>query len=273
MSESDLKNQQKESMKEHGDYHEFIKSAVADRSYFKDGLDWYMLNYVNPVVDRTIMVVVSVFASVALYFLVQIISSAFPLVEEVPVVIRDYDASIYRPKIYDLYERYGHENVQNVDEAVSRYLLTNYVVERESFDFRDSNVGRVNAKFSKIKNNSSFAEYKNFQIFMSRDNANSPINSFGRNIYQTVKVTGVEFLRNENTGYERFKAMFRTNIPKKANIKFSTFLHKMNSDGKMVSKRQDYLVKVDFSFAGLDRNAKKGVLNFVVNEYKLFKVK
>ncbi len=270
MEQNPHENQQQEQLEE---YFDFVKKSVDDGSYFKDALDWYMLRYVNPVVDRTFMAIVSIFAAVSLYFLVQIISNTFPLVEEVPVVIRDYDASVYRPVISELRDP-KDQSIKNVDEAVAKYLLSIYVDDRESFDFRASEVSDVNIKFNRIKNNSSYSEYKNFQNFMSRDNASSPINNFGRNIYRTTKIESVDFLRNSpKNQYEKLKWLFGSKIPTEVEIKFKTETHSFDENSVEKIESENYLAKMQFSFAGLDREAKSGVLNFVVNEYKLYKIK
>lgn len=271
--QQDLKKAQENNPELFEEHFKHLKEDVENGQYFKDCLAWYMFKYVNPIVDRVVMSVASVIAFICLYFLYQIISNALPLVEEVPIVIRDHDMALYRPMIYDLYDK-EDKNIENVDEAVAKYLLVNYVRARESYDFRNSEVSAVNEKFTRIKNNSSFTEYKNFQLFMSRENANSPINNFGKNIYQTTEITSVEFMRSApKDNYEKLKWLFSNKIPNEAGIKFSTTTYFVDSNGEKKQVQENYLAKVKFNFAGLDRNAKAGVLNFVVNEYRLFKVR
>lgn len=270
--QSDFRKAHKNNKEQLDQYFEFIKAEVENGGYFKDALDWYMLRYVNPMVDRAIMVVVSLIAAISLYFLSQIISNAFPLVEEVPVVIRDYDMSLYRPVIKKL-KKDQDLTIKTSDEAVAKYLLTSYISDREAYDFRKGEVKSVNQKFNRVKNNSSFAEYKNFQLFMSRDNADSPINNFGRNIYKDIEITSFEFVREApKNRYQKLKSLFSNRIPTQANVKFRAKTYFKDKEGKYQSESQDYLAKIKFNFSGLDRNAKSGVLNFVVNEYKLYRV-
>jgi type IV secretory pathway component VirB8 len=266
----DNKTQQEQELDE--EYLELIKESFESGAYFKDSLDWYFLRYVNPIVDRSLMIMVSLIAAISLYFLFQIISHAFPLVEQVPIVIRDHDTSIYRPIIHELRAK-NDESVKNVDEAVAKYLLTNYVKERESFDFRDSDVSEVNQKFNRVKNNSTLLEYRNFQAFMSRDNAESPVNFFGKNIYKTVKIQAVNFIRSASEDkMGKFTNFFSNEVPKKAEITFLVTTHKINEAGDEVSESQSFIAKIDFDFKGVNREAKSGVLRFIVNDYKLFKI-
>lgn len=268
-----FKKAQKNNKDQLDEYFQQVKEEVESGEYFKDSLDWYMSRYVNPLVDRTIMIVVAIIATISLYALYQIINSAFPLVEEVPVVIRDYDMSRYRPMISEIRDRQDPE-IRNSDEAVAKYLLLTYINDRESYDFRDSKVSDVNRKFNRVKNNSSYNEYNSFQEFMSRENADSPINNFGKNIYKTTEILSFKFMRDESkNGYEKIKWLFGAKIPSKAEIRFATKTHYINADGKKAVDTENYLARIDFTFGGLDRDAKTGILNFVVNQYKLFRIK
>jgi len=266
----ELKEKDEEAFNE---YFTFIKNSVNSGEYFRDSLDWYMLKYINPICDRVLMIFFAIIASVSLYFLIQIISSAFPLVEKIPVVIRDHDQSLYRPLIYSIKEK-SDAGAINADEAVARYLIKNYIIERESFDFRKSEVGSINEKFIKIKNNSSFAEYKNYQLFMSKDNSSSPINFFGKNIFQETRIDSFSFIRSQyQNSYDRLKNFFSIKIPNEAEVKFTTITYKRDAEDNLISEKNHYLAKIRFNFAGIDKKAEPGVINFVVNEYKLFKVK
>ncbi len=254
------------------EYNEFVKSSVADGTYFKDALDWYLSRYVNPLCDRTIMIFVAIAAVFSLYFLWQIIGFAFPLVQKVPVVIKADDQSRYTPYIRPLKDR-NDKTITTVDESVAKYLLTVYVEERESYDYRKSDVNEVTQKFNRIKNISSFAEYKNFQAFMSKDNPDSPTHNFGHNVYRTVTVDSVNFIKpKQQDYYQKIQKFLISEIPTEAEIKFSTITRTINDDGTR-EVRENYLAKVIFNFTGLDRNAKSGKINFMVSNYKLFRVK
>ncbi len=265
-------NQLSDEGAEEKEYYEFVRNSAQDGSYFKDALDWYMTRYVNPSCDRTIMVFVAIIAIFSLYFLVQIINYAFPLVQKVPVIIRASDESLYTPFIHPLKDSRDKSGT-TVDEAVAKYLLAVYVNQRESYDYRKSDVNDVNLKLTQMKNNSSSGEYKNFQAFMSKDNADSPINNFGRNIYRTTEVRSVTFIKNDSQDYyQKLRAFLAIKLPVEAEIRFVTITKSVDENGKK-ELRENYLAKVAFDFAGLDRNAKSGNIDFAVNNYKLFKIK
>lgn len=273
MTEKGLEELRKEDKEQLDEYFEFIKNSVKDKSYFKDAMDWYYLRYVKPLCDRTLMGFTAIIAATSLYFLAQIISNTFPLVEQVPIVIRDHDSSIYRPVIHELKDK-NLKGIANVDESAAKYLVSTYVIDRESYDYRKSEVKDVNIKFSRVKNVSSYGEYKNFQLFMSKDNAESPLNNFGRDVYRTTEISSVVFAATKPKNYiSQLKTLFSTKIPSEAEIRFTTTTHIAKMDGGEDQIKENFLAKVKFDFAGIDRNAKSGILNFVVNDYKLYKIK
>jgi len=272
MEQDSLKHEAESEEAQEKEYFDSIRNSAQEGSYFKDALDWYMVRYVNPFCDRTIMFFVAIIAVFSLYFLVQIFDYAFPLVQKVPVVIRAEDQSLYSPFIHPLKDQ-RDKSITTVDEAVAKYLLAVYINQRESYDYRKSDVNDVNLKLTQMKNNSSSTEYKNFQTFMSKDNPDSPINNFGQNIYRTTEIQSVTFLKNDSQDYyQKLRALLVTKLPVEAEIRFVMVTKSVDENGKK-ELRENYLAKVVFDFSGLDRNAKSGNINFVVNNYKLFKVK
>lgn len=257
------------------EYLDSVKKSAADGSYFKDGLDWYMVRYVNPLCDRTIMIFVAIASLISLYCLYIIIDTAFPLVKKVPVIVRAKDQSLYLPYISPLKDKNDKTPI-TVDEAIAKYLLGIYVKDRESYDFRSGDIEDVNTKFARIKNNSSSLEYKNFQALMSKDNETSPINNFGLNVYRTVEIQSVVFITKEETKadyYSKLKNFLVAKIPTQAEVRFTQITKTVLENGVADEQRENYLARIDFNFAGADRDAKTGVLDFTVNNYKLYKIK
>jgi len=262
----------KEESEQLAEYHSFVKESAIDGTYFKDALDWYLLRYVSPLCDRTIMLFVAIIGAISLFFLIQIIDGLFPLVEKVPIVIRSKDQSLYTPFIKTL--RSEQNKGLSVDDAIAKYLLSIYVNDRESYDYRKSEVEDVNRKFNRLKNTSSYGEYKNFQLFMSKDNANSPLNEFGHNIYRTVEIKDVTFVTNQQKDYYlKLKTFFSSVLPTEAEVRFTMVIHNFDEGNNEKTSRENYLAKIKFNFSGADRNAKTGIMNFAVNSYKLYKIK
>jgi len=269
----------KEKNEEAQEYFEFIKNSTRDGSYFKDALDWYLFRYVSPICDRTLLLFGSMVAAVVLYFLIQLVQSAFPLVVQEPIFIRSVDQTQYFPNLIDTKPKKGKEGydpeVKTVDEAYAKYLLSYYVKDREGYDFSKAEVEDVNKKFNHMRSLSSASEYRNFQAIMSKDNPNSPILNFGLNVTKTVEIDSVKFTRKEGGDFaSKARIYLSSNIPTEAEIRFTTITKTVDEDSQNItSTKERYLAKINFTFDGVNKDAKSGPLNFAVNSYTLYKVK
>ena len=250
------------------EYNDFIKASVADGSYFSDARDWYILRYVYPVCERTILFFIAIFAAAIAYILAQTILSSLPIKQEVAVVIRPKDQSRYFPVIKKLKDSV---ELENIDQAVAKYLLTEYIRKREGYDFRKTNLEALNNQLKYIKNNSSLQEYTNFQSFLSKDNKGSPINYFGKDFQRLVDIESVTFLRpNVGTLIDKARDFVKVEVPNEASIKYR-IATKINSTD---ISNERYLVKIRFKFSGIDAKKKPdSKLDFMVIGYKIYKIK
>jgi len=253
---------------EQQEYNDFVKSLVRDGSYFKDARDWYIFRYVQPVCERTMLFFITIISGFVTYVLVMTILNSLPIKQEVAVIIRPKDQSLYFSVITPLRDS---AELKNIDEAVSKYLLTEYIKKREGYDFRRTNIEALNNQMNYIKNNSSIQEYRDFQAFLSKNNPNSPITYFGRDFQRLVDVKSVEFLQPKtDTLIDTARYFVASDLPSNANIKY-TITTKVNS---IATSTQQYLVKINFKFSGV--NSKKSSdsnLDFTVISYKVYKIK
>ncbi len=276
----------KENPEELSECFDFVRASVKDGSYFKDGLNWYFFRYVNPFCERTILVVATMVAIVVSYCLIQMISGAFPLVEKLPIIIAAGDESQYFPSLVPLKPqpktpgaaRYYDPAITTVDEAVAKYLVSIYVADREGYDYSKSEIEDINTKFNRLKNTSSAPEYREFQLYMSKDNPDSPIHNFGQDVAKTVTVQSVKFPKKEPKDFAaKAKDFLSTKIPSEAEVRFFTSLKTKDDAGEIKEEKEKYVAKINFAFSGVvkeDKNKteKKQPLNFVVTSYKLYKV-
>lgn len=258
---------------------EHIKNKVEDGSYFADALDWYFFRYVNAICDRTILIVGGLIAAIVFYFLIEMINSAFPLKVEEPIFIRSYDQSLYFPNLLHLKPKVGEagydKNIKTVDQAVLKYLISTYIKDREGYDFSEAEVGDVNLKFAHIKNISSEMEYRKFQLFMSKDNQESPIHDFGLNVKKKIEIKSVKFITKQASNFANRAIDFITGkVPSQAEVRFVATTTKTNENEEINTSLQEYLVKISFTFNGITKPEPtiRNVIKFVVNDYQLFKV-
>jgi type IV secretion system protein VirB8 len=253
---------------EQKEYNDFIKASVADGSYFQDARDWYILRYVYPICERTMLFFIASFAGVIFYIISTTILASLPIKQEVAIVIRPTDQSKYFPVIKKLKDSV---DLQNVDEAVSKYLITEYVKKREGYDFRKTDLEALNKQLKYVKNNSSLQEYSNYQNFLSKSNDDTPIKYFGRDFQRIIDIESVIFVRqNLGTLVEKARDFVKYDVPSEVSVKYrvTTKINSINTSS------QRYLVKIKFKFSGVDteKNSDRK-LDFMVIGYKIYKIK
>ncbi len=268
---------QKDSAEENNEYFNFIKSSVEDGSYFKDGLNWYFFRYVTPICDRTLLIFGAIVAAVVLFSLVQMVKSAFPLVEKIPIFISAQDQSVSFPNLINLKPKKGKKDydqkIETVDEAVLKYLIITYVKNREGYDFSKAEVDDVNEKFNRIRNTSSSDEYGLFQSLMSKNNPNSPIKDFGQNVKKSIKIESIQLIKDRPQNFANQAREFLLNkIPTQAQVYFVATTKREASNSEIKEESERYVAKISFVFDGVKKD-NKSPLKFLVKKYKLFIIK
>lgn len=254
------------------EYSKIIKESIESGDFYKESIKWYIFQYIRPIVDRNNMILFFLIGAFTTYILYTMINDTFPLVEEFPVIIKEKNTSLYNPVIKKL-KNSEEDKKLSVDEAILKTLITNYIKNRESFDFSDANVDDVNKKFNQIKNNSSFLEYKNFQQLMDKSNPSSPIVFFGKVVKKTIEIKDLKFISRSKRG-NFISKFFTASIPEKAEVKFSSKIIATNQDNKSQEKSQNYFVKISFDYQEVDRdNSDLRRIGFIVKKYELFEVK
>lgn len=257
-------------------YLDFVKESIEEGSYFKDATNWYFFRYLSPICDRTMLLFGFIIAVIVTFFLYEMIKSAFPLVEEKPIFILEKDASIYFPHLIALKPKKGEvgydRNLETVDEAILKYLIKSYIIERESFDFSDANIAEVNRKFNYLQSTSSARQYQLFQMIMGKENPESPINFFGKPVTKTVEIESIKLIKKEYKGFvDQAKYFLTHDIPTEAEIRFVVITKRAITKEDIKESRERFLSKISFSFDGVLKE-KKDKLNFIVSQYRLFKI-
>jgi len=267
----------KENDEEALEYLHSVKSHVENGGFFKDSLSWYFFKYLTPICDRTLLVFGACISMVVLFLLYEMVKISFPLVEEKPIFVSAKDPSLYFPNLIHLKPKEGElgydRNVETVDEAVLKYLVGFYVENRESFDFSEAKVEDVNKKFEYLRQLSTAEEFKRFQAVMSKDNPESPINFFGKNVIKYIKIESIKMIKEESDNVAiRAKDFIISKIPTSAEVRFVLTTRVFASKIDYKEKSQRYLAKMRFRFGGISVNSKDKKLDFSVNSYRLFRI-
>lgn len=204
-------------------YYSDIKTNIDSGKYFKDAFDWYSFRYVYQICDRAYLVMISILLLSLIYVVKSMSDSLFPLVVSQPIFVSATKNPDLVQRIVKLKPRKGEPNfdpfVENFDDSIIKYLLKNYVINREKFDFKDGRVEEINKKFNRIKSTSNFREFKNFQKYMSKDNPSSPIKLFSKNAYRDVIISEVKFYRPNPKNFAEKIVFFIANaIPYESDV-------------------------------------------------------
>ena len=251
------------------EYKESVKFAMDSGNYFKDAFSWYNIVYIKPMVDRTMLIFAFIISIIIIYNVIQLILALLPLKENVYIAIKEKDLSKYQTLIYDLSK---NEEAKTTNEDILRYLLINYVKERESHNYKTANVNDMNHKLKVIENNSSGDVFNEFQTFMSRNNVGGPYYFFGKDVETTVTIDSFKFIRIERSSFfSKVKDYFNVELlPVRAEI---TYTLNTQIGSKITSQKRKAVIS--FEFSGVEFDKKTGnylPIKFKVTSYKNYNI-
>ncbi|MDA7704859.1 VirB8/TrbF family protein [Rickettsiales bacterium] len=251
-------------------YNDYVTTMVEKKMFFKDSVNYYLLSYISPKCHRTFLIIILLFTSSILYILSEEIIKLLPIKQPLPIMVNAKDSSIYYPAIKSLRKPYDTD-VISINEMVARYLIENYITQRESYDFRTANINDINNKLEFIRNNSSSKEYRNFKKYFDRTNPLSPVRFFGKDSYNKVDIISVAFEKEENKNLLKIAQDFLyISLAKEAvvNYKITRYIGNKTS----VTKKK---ARIFFSFSGINKKSGtlKKELDFTVNNFINLKVK
>lgn len=259
-------------------YNDFIKQSVGSGQFFKDSLDWYLFKYVTPICDRAFLIVCIIILSSTLYIIKEINDAVFPLTSAQPIYIPARNNDNFLPRIVKLKPKPTETNydpeIKTFDDSILKYLLINYVKDREEFDFSKGKIEDVNRKFNHIKATSKLREYKNFQSIMSRDNKNSPMQYFGKEARRTVKIKSIKFYRQQPQNLAQNILFFIISpIPTEVDVEFDANFSIIDDEGNLKNTNEQLLAKIRYEYQPVLLNNKQSSISFNVSQYALYRVK
>lgn len=251
-------------------YKKSIKTSVENGSYFRDAFSWFSVAYLRTIVDRSFFIFMSIMGVMIIYFVIIIINMILPLKEDIYITIKENDLTKYKTNIYDISE---NKDAETTDEHILRYLITNYVKNRESHNYKQANINDINNKLNVIQNTSSSDVFSEFKYFMSSENSNGPYYYFGKNIETSVTVDSFDFVRIQRKKIlDKVIDYFNIKLlPIKADVYYTLTIQV--GDNISYEKRR---ASVSFKFTGPELNKetnKYSPIKFLITEYKNYNVR
>jgi type IV secretory pathway component VirB8 len=168
-----------------------LKELIASGDYYNHALVWYYQKYIDPFAQRAYYLILAIVMSICAYLVIDIYFSEARRIQLPFPIYTDSDLD-ERNNIIALK---GDHN--NIDRAVARYLLTNYVTARETYDkslFEESNWSALQKNMRAFSSLKVYAQYRDYIDIQS--NANSPLLAFSRGNRRTIEVKDINFIND-----------------------------------------------------------------------------
>lgn len=178
-----------------------IRQSVANDSYFTHAKQWFDEVYHRPIAERSYFILIMMLSAVTIFFSTITYFSMQPLSRTVPYTIYSEDIAEELPVISALRSFPG----EDINLAIARFLLSNYVTERESYRY---DVVRLEWQFNRVRSTSGDREFQRYQRFINPENPGSPFTKYGRNAVRSVNIYDIQMDLESN--------------PQKATLYFTT---------------------------------------------------
>lgn len=205
-----------------------IRRSVADGSYFIKSKQWFDELYHRPIAERSYFIFIMVLSAITIFFSTITYLSMQPLKRTVPYTIYSQDIAEELPII----KRLRSKPAEDINIALARFLLTNYVTEREAYRY---DVTKLEWQFNRIRSTSGEKEFQRYQQFINPENPASPFTKYGRTTSRNVRIYNLNMDLGSN--------------PQRAVVYFTTVI----SDGK-TQQQNNWVANIAFRFPKLTVN-------------------
>lgn len=224
-----------------------IARKIRDGSYFSDASNWYGIKYLYPITDRSmafLFAMATVFAVIPMIFLLKTTVEsneklAFPIYAEDSTS----HASVMRPLA---------KPDETAQEAIARYLISDYIISREQYIAAEMTSERVRRLLKKIKSSSSKQTLNEYSAYISESNVRSPLIVYKDHTNRFIDIKSLSFLDNDQTS-GKAKVVFESREEKKG----------------VPTKTRQWETFINFRLPDVETIAKTGApLRFLVNYYR-----
>ncbi len=161
-----------------------VKQLIETGEYYSLARSWYDELYHRMLGERSFFIIVTLFAAVTSFFALVVYSSMFPLNPAIPYVIKTEKITDDVPYITPLREK----PAEDLSLAVARFLVKNYVITRERYQYDVTDLER---RFARIKSTTGDAEFAQYMEEVNPENPASPYNKYGRDRQRSVGIQKV----------------------------------------------------------------------------------
>jgi len=222
-----------------------IAKMVDSGEYFSEAKNWYAYKYIYPYTHRFYILLVGVFVACFTYLMIQ--------VSVIDYIKKKYPFPIYFEDVVKLYPKIKgiSKGIEPIPISVSRYLLSQYVITRESYDYNMLNKESWERMLRRIRAMSSRKIFSNFVDYIDTSkNPESPVLRYKYNVKRIINIEKVVFPSNSYN-------------PDTAKVYFTA-----SEKGKDVDNTHRYIANIEFSMTDVDNVIDNDApLQFTVTKY------
>ncbi|NBX03720.1 MAG: hypothetical protein EBR02_06645 [Alphaproteobacteria bacterium] len=225
--------------------HYATSEKVRSDEYFREARVMYDVAIHDPMAERYFYVLITCISMVIFLLVIYAANSLYPLKTPVPFIYKSRDIVEDFPRIKPLRAFEG----EDAKDAVMRFLVSNYVLQREEY-----NIATIDRNIASIKSQTAKEAYEEFERFLDTRNSESPIKVYQRISTRSIEVLSVRSLVDAKTEVE---VIFEATVNTTVNTKTET-------------KKSRWLVNISFSYSGLalDDKGKPKSISFIVTKYR-----
>ncbi len=221
---------------------------MENNGYFEDAKSWYAWRYIYPYTQLFYIIMTLIFVSLSAVIIVNACGIEYSI-KKVPFSIFSVDEINDIPSIIPIAKGYEDINI-----SIARYLLGQYVSNRESYKGSLLQENEWKAMLDKISNTSSHKVFSEFVRYVNTQNPNSPVIKYRLSIERIISIISVEF---------------PANIDKPSSAKV---LFKATEKSKNTANDSYWLAEIDFDIPDIYKTyLEKSDMNFTVMRYKVKK--
>ena len=217
-----------------------IAEKVRSEEYFREAHYMYDITIHDPMAERYFYILITAISTLILLLVVIAANSLYPLEIPVPFIYNPRDIVDDIPHIKPL----RADKHETPDNAVLRFMVTNYVVQREEYA-----IDKIDRNMNSIKLQSASDVYKNYEKSMDPRNPESPVTLYQRHSTRSVEVLSTQRIAGTTNEME---VMYEATVATKDE-----------------EKKTVWLANITFSYSGLglDDNGNPKPISFFINQY------
>ncbi|XVN42564.1 MAG: VirB8/TrbF family protein [Candidatus Rickettsia vulgarisii] len=161
-----------------------VQDYIKSGEYFTDARSWYNSTYMYPLIQRSVVLLLTVIILVLFIVLAITTNNLLPIDRQVRYAIAA--KSLKNATIIPA----DHISKDPIS-SIADIMIKNYVIHRESYDY-----DLLAPQFNFVQNNSTRIIFIQFANYMNIDNPLSPVMRYQRNLRRSVNVVLVKYKAN-----------------------------------------------------------------------------